>query len=188
MHPLAGVDEADFERERAIVENELNQRNEMGVYGRVVAWMQAAMFPPGHPYARPIGGSTASLRRLTLADARSFVAEHYRPSNVALLVTGESAVTSAVASVASRLPAAVTSREATASRPPIKSLQAAASTGGAAAGEPARDGCRRARTCSRPRWRFPRSGWPTTWAAAATTPRSPRSSRRAPPRRSCANG
>jgi zinc protease len=136
LHPLAGVDEADFERERAIVENELNQRNEMGVYGRVVAWMQAAMFPPGHPYARPIGGSTASLRRLTLADARSFVAEHYRPSNVALLVTGESAVTSAVESVTSRLPAAVTSREATASRPPIKSLQAAASTGGAAPGKP----------------------------------------------------
>jgi zinc protease len=136
VHPLAGVDEADFERERAIVENELNQRNEMGVYGRVVAWMQAAMFPPGHPYARPIGGNAASLRRLTLADARTFVAEHYRPSNVSLLVTGESAVTSAVASVASRLPAAVTSREATASRPPIKSLQAAASTGGAAPASP----------------------------------------------------
>ena len=135
-HPLAGVDEADFERERAIVENELNQRNEMGVYGRVVAWMQAAMFPPGHPYARPIGGSAASLRRLTLADARSFVAEHYRASNVSLLVTGEPAVTSAVANVASRLPAAVTSREATASRAPIKSLQAAASTGAAVAASP----------------------------------------------------
>jgi zinc protease len=136
LHPLAGVDEADFERERAIVENELNQRNEMGVYGRVVAWMQSAMFPPGHPYARPIGGSAASLRRLTLADARSFAAEHYRPSNVALLVTGESVVTSAVASVASRLPAAITSRETTASRPPIKRLQTAASTRGAAAGGP----------------------------------------------------
>jgi zinc protease len=56
-HRWPASDEADFERERAIVENELNQRNEIGVYGRVVARMQAAMFPPGHPYARPIGGS-----------------------------------------------------------------------------------------------------------------------------------
>jgi zinc protease len=114
LHPLAGVDEEDFERERAIVENEINQRNEIGVYGKVVAWMQAAMFPPGHPYARPIGGSRTSLRRLSLADARAFAAEHYRPSNVSLLVTGEAAVTSAVAGVASRLPASITAKAATA--------------------------------------------------------------------------
>ena len=93
-HPLAGVDEADFERERAIVENELNQRNEMGVYGRVVAWMQAAMFPPGIRTRGRSAAARASLRRLTLADARSFVAETL-PSveRRSLLVTGESAVT-----------------------------------------------------------------------------------------------
>jgi zinc protease len=130
--PLAGVDEDDFERERAIVENEINQRNEIGVYGRVVAWLQTAMFPPGHPYARPIGGSRASLQRLTLADARNFAAEHYRPANVSMLVTGEAAVAPAAASVAARLPASLTGKEATASRPPIKTLQPAASTAAAA--------------------------------------------------------
>src|SRR5262249_37913796 len=104
--PLAGGDAAHFQRERAILQNHLNQRAEMGVYGRVIAWMQTAFFPVGHPFARPIGGSRASLHRLTLADARAFVAEHYRPSNVALLVTGESALTAA--RVAARLPEAVT--------------------------------------------------------------------------------
>ncbi|HMF45007.1 MAG TPA: insulinase family protein, partial [Polyangia bacterium] len=71
------------------------------------------------------GGTRASLHRLTLADARAFVAEHYRPSNVALLVTGESAVT--LARVASRLPDAVTARDAGAPRSAGGNIQAAAS-------------------------------------------------------------
>src|SRR5436305_354067 len=102
--PLAGVDEADLERERAIVENELNQRNETGVYGRVIAWMQHALFPPGHPYARPIGGSPTTLRTLTLTDARTSAAAHYRPENATLLISGEIGAGGALASVVARLP------------------------------------------------------------------------------------
>jgi zinc protease len=101
---LAGVDEADFERERSIVENELYQRNETGVYGAVVAWIQGALFPQGHPYARPIGGNLRSLRKLTLGDARAFVAAHYHPENAALLVAGELAGPSPLAAVVARLP------------------------------------------------------------------------------------
>jgi zinc protease len=108
--PLAGVDDADFERERAIVENELNQRNELGVVGLVVGWMQQALYPPGHPYSRPIGGTVASLRRLTLADARRFAATHYRTDNATLLVTGEIGGPTPLASVATMLPSAVTAR------------------------------------------------------------------------------
>ena len=102
--PLVGVDEADLERERAIVENELFQRNETGVYGRVIAWMQHALFPPGHPYARPIGGSPTTLRTLTLADARTFAAAHYRPENATLLISGEIGAGGALAGVVARLP------------------------------------------------------------------------------------
>src|SRR5439155_18995568 len=36
LRPLDGVDERDFEREQSIVENELIQRNEVGVHGRVM--------------------------------------------------------------------------------------------------------------------------------------------------------
>ncbi len=126
QRPLAGVDEADFERERAIVENELAQRTETGVYGQVITWMQAAFFPPGHPFARPIGGNRATLHRLTLADARAFVAEHYRPSNVALLVTGAPTLTPA--RVAARLPDAVTVPGGAAPRPAGGTVQPAAST------------------------------------------------------------
>jgi len=130
QRPLAGVDDADFERERAIVENELNQRTETGVYGQVIAWMQTAFFPTGHPFARPIGGTRTTLHRLTLADARAFVAEHYRPSNVSLLVTGEPSVT--LARVASRLPDAMTARGG-APRAAGGTMQAASATPGAPA-------------------------------------------------------
>jgi len=138
-HPLAGVDDQDFERERAIVENELNQRNETGVYGQVVAWVQSAMFPIGHPFTRPIGGTPATLRKLTLADARGFVAEHYRPSNVSLVVTGEANLTAADGAVASRLPASLKARDTAAAPLPNKSLQAAGSTVAAAASPPRYD-------------------------------------------------
>ncbi|HXU01483.1 MAG TPA: insulinase family protein, partial [Polyangia bacterium] len=136
LHPLVGVDEEDFERERAIVENELNQRNEMGVYGRVVAWMQTAMFPAGHPFTRPIGGTPATLRKLTLADARDFAAAHYRPSNVSLLVTGEANVTAAAGAVASRLPGSLKAKDAAAAAAPSKNPQVTGTAVSAAASPP----------------------------------------------------
>jgi zinc protease len=132
MHPLAGVDDADFERERAIVENELNQRNETGVYGQVISWVQRALFPAGHPYARPIGGSRTTLRRLTLADARAFAAANYHPANATILVAGDGR-TAALTAVAARLPDSVKTRAATAARPAPRSLQEAAAIGPAAA-------------------------------------------------------
>jgi zinc protease len=89
QNPLLGVTEADFQRERDVVENELHERNELGVGGQVMGWMQASLFPAGHPWTRPIGGSQASLARLTLADARAFAATHYRPDNAHLLLAGE---------------------------------------------------------------------------------------------------
>jgi zinc protease len=88
LRPLEGVDQQDFERERAIVENELTERNEVGVYGQVMGWIQRDVFPAGHRHARPVGGSADTLRRLTLAQARSFAATHYRPQNATLLVAG----------------------------------------------------------------------------------------------------
>jgi len=45
--------------------------NESLAYGQVSAWMHHALFPADHPYARPVGGSVDSIRRLTLQrDAR----------------------------------------------------------------------------------------------------------------------
>ena len=162
VQPLAGVDEADFERERAIVENELHQRNELGVYGQVMAWMQGALFPSGHPYARPIGGSEATLRRLTLADARNFAAAHYRPSNATPLVVGDPE-TAALATVASHCCRTRRRRRPPQPLGPAPRTLQRASPGTAAAKPPAEPA---PRTSSRRRPRPRRSGSRTTSAQA----------------------
>jgi zinc protease len=106
--PLQGVDKHAFAAERPIVENELHQRTETAVYGQVAAWIDAAMFPPDHPYARPVGGTLASLRALTLDDARAFVHQPgYGPRNATLLVMGEIDPAAAAAAAERDLPAAL---------------------------------------------------------------------------------
>lgn len=85
VEPLAGVTEADFAKERAIVINELRQRSETGVPGAALAWMQRALFST-HAYGRPTGGDEASLSRLTLGDVRRFVHDRYAGSGATLVI------------------------------------------------------------------------------------------------------
>jgi len=87
--PMEGVEESPAAVELAIVRNELRQRNETGVYGQVAGWLNAALFPPDHAYARAVAGSHESLDRLTLADARAFVQQHYKAANITMLVIGD---------------------------------------------------------------------------------------------------
>ncbi len=89
VDPLAGVDENTFELEREVVRNELRQRGETRVTGAVMAALSKATFPEAHPYSRAPIGTHESLSSLTLEDARAFVKEHYRPSNMTLLVIGD---------------------------------------------------------------------------------------------------
>ncbi len=91
-NPLEGVDEAVFATEREVVRNELRERTEMGYAGNVFGELQAALFPVGHPYARPGVGTHASLSSITLDDARAFVAKHYVPSNMTLVIEGDVAL------------------------------------------------------------------------------------------------
>jgi len=104
-HPLDGVDGAAVAVEREIIENELRQRNETLVYGQVAAWMQRALFPIDHPYARPVGGTNESVRRLTLEDARAFAAAAYSPRNATLLIVGDFDPAATAAAATANLPA-----------------------------------------------------------------------------------
>jgi zinc protease len=89
VDPLAGLDQATFEREREVVRNELRERGETRVTGAVFAALSKATYPDKHPYSRAPIGTHESLSSLTLEDARAFVKEHYRPSNMTLLVIGD---------------------------------------------------------------------------------------------------
>lgn len=89
VNPLKGVDAQTFDVEREVVRNELRQRNELGEVTAVDTALAAALYPVGHPYSRPIIGTESSLQSLTLEQARSFVARHYRPEKMTLLVAGD---------------------------------------------------------------------------------------------------
>jgi zinc protease len=75
--------------EREVVRNELRQRNETGFVGSIFADVQAAVFPSGHPYARPAIGTHDTISSFTIEDAQRFTREHYRPDNITMVVIGD---------------------------------------------------------------------------------------------------
>ncbi|MES1209369.1 MAG: insulinase family protein, partial [Pseudomonadota bacterium] len=85
--PLAGVDERAFALEREIVGSEHLLRADPRAGQWPVTQMFPRVFPAGHPYARPTGGTEESRAHLTLAQARDYARDVFRPENVTLLVT-----------------------------------------------------------------------------------------------------
>ena len=106
LDPLNGVDQKVFEVEREVVRNELRQRGENAV-GPAFNFLQEAVFPPGHRYARPIGGSHDSLSTITFEDAKHFAATHYRPSNMTMLIIGDVDLATVQETLAKGLPGPV---------------------------------------------------------------------------------
>jgi zinc protease len=72
-----------------IVRTELRQRNETGFVGEMFGAMQAAVFPSGHPYARPVIGTHESLTAIGPEDIEGFLKSHYRPDNMTLVILGD---------------------------------------------------------------------------------------------------
>lgn len=89
LAPLAGLDARGFEVEQGVVRNEITQRDEQGAVSAVGSRLYGVLYPQGHPYHRAVGGSEASISALTLADAQTFVQQHYLPRNITLYVSGD---------------------------------------------------------------------------------------------------
>ncbi|HTV19354.1 MAG TPA: insulinase family protein [Polyangiaceae bacterium] len=85
--PLAGVLDADFSRQRDIVQNERRLRSENGAHSEALGLLTSAVFPAGFAYAHPVAGTEASLNGLSLADVRAFVETGYRPERATLAVS-----------------------------------------------------------------------------------------------------
>ena len=83
--PLAGVTDQVYAHERSVVEAERGFRSDHAP-GQVLEWVYQSVFPVGHPYARPVGGTATSIEQLTAGDAGAFVAAHYRPEKMTLFV------------------------------------------------------------------------------------------------------
>ncbi|MFT3707339.1 MAG: insulinase family protein [Archangium sp.] len=88
VDPLNGVDAAVVDVEREVVRNELRQRGENSI-GPAFNYLSETVFPPGHPYARPIGGSHESLTAITFDDVKKFALKNYTPTNMTMLIIGD---------------------------------------------------------------------------------------------------
>jgi zinc protease len=82
------VDEANFQSERAVVQEEFRQSVLSQPYGRLrYLYIPQANFEL-HPYGRPGIGSIEDLNAATLDDVKAFHAAYYRPDNAVLVVAG----------------------------------------------------------------------------------------------------
>jgi zinc protease len=98
------IDPGTFEREREVVRHERALDTGPGEPdGGAVEMLMRHIYPPGHPYARPAGGSGPELSRLTLADACAFTAAHYRSDRMVVVLSGAIEPRRAIAQVARHL-------------------------------------------------------------------------------------
>jgi zinc protease len=82
------VDQANFDSERQVVEEELRMRVLADPYGRLFTYLTPANTFAVHPYKRAAIGSIEDLDAATLDDLRAFHATYYRPDNATMVVVG----------------------------------------------------------------------------------------------------
>ncbi|MRG94185.1 M16 family metallopeptidase [Polyangium spumosum] len=107
LAPVSKITPETLAVELDVVRNELRQRNETGFIGEVFGAMQAALFPPGHPYARPVIGTRESLGSIQTEDIAAFLQKQYRPDNMTLVIVGDVDPAQAGALVEKSLPKAL---------------------------------------------------------------------------------
>jgi zinc protease len=82
------VDEANFQSERKVVQEEYRTSVLDPPYGRLFWYMDDLTFQK-HPYRRGVIGDLDQLQAATRADAEKFYKEYYRPDNAVLTVVGD---------------------------------------------------------------------------------------------------
>lgn len=82
------VDDANFQSERLVVEEEFRQRILAPPYGKLFYLIDKNSFTT-HPYKRPGIGSIEELDAASLDDVRAFHKTFYRPDNATLVVVGD---------------------------------------------------------------------------------------------------
>jgi zinc protease len=82
------LDQSVFDAERSIVKEEMRQRVLAEPYGRLQRYHLFENAFVSHPYQRSGIGTVADLDSASLADARAFHENFYRPDNATLIVSG----------------------------------------------------------------------------------------------------
>jgi len=82
------IDQPTLDREKPVVLAERRERLTERPYGTTDAAITGAMYPTGHPLREGAIGTAEGIAANTLAEVRSFCADHYHPGNAALVVAG----------------------------------------------------------------------------------------------------
>ena len=85
----AYMTEAKVDLQRNVVLNEMRQNVLDQPGGSSAEALNEGLFPPGHPYQRPVIGSIADLNAAKKADVVDFFYRYYRPSNLTMIVAGD---------------------------------------------------------------------------------------------------
>ena len=88
------LDPQEFERERLVIIEELNRRDDTPSTRTFDALYTTAYTV--HPYRRPIGGSRAVIQQMTRDQLLGFYTTHYAPGNVTVVVVGDVSAQDAV--------------------------------------------------------------------------------------------
>ena len=88
------LDPQEFERERLVIIEELNRRDDTPSTRTFDALYTTAYTV--HPYRRPIGGSRAVIQQMTRDQLFGFYTTHYAPGNVTVVVVGDVSAQDAV--------------------------------------------------------------------------------------------
>src|SRR6185312_11199440 len=80
------IPEAEFEREREVVRNEI--RAQSSAEGQIPQLIMAAIYPKGHAYERMIGGNDEQIASASLDDACEFMRKYYAPERATIVVAG----------------------------------------------------------------------------------------------------
>jgi zinc protease len=93
-HLLGAIGQKELDTQRGVVQNEKRQ-GENEPYGRTEENIQANAFPANHPYHHDVIGSMKDLDSASLADVKTWFADHYGSANTTVVLAGD--ITPAVA-------------------------------------------------------------------------------------------
>lgn len=94
---LEAVSQEKFEIQRETVKNERAQNYENRPYGLVGETLNAALFPPSHPYSWSTIGYVDDLNQADLDDLKDFFLRWYGPNNATLTIGGDIHITRTLA-------------------------------------------------------------------------------------------
>ena len=86
---LPAMTQEKLDNQRDVVKNERRWSVDNQPYGDWDERMQAAVYPPSHPYHHPTIGSMEDLTAASLADVGEFFRSYYAPNNAVLTIAGD---------------------------------------------------------------------------------------------------